>query len=161
MVQVLTLNPYEIDYKMDLEEGDITVQLAEADFGQDTVAVFSNPMQKGDYVTIAGDGKVKKAGASDPVYGQLIDRPAWNKERPTESKTSGNYTPRIGTIRFNCDYIHAVPLVAANQAIDAGDKIKYQGDNKFDKGEGNGISLNKKEANVGGKVTCMFGVRLM
>lgn len=165
MVQIETYNPYEIDIKFDLEEGDITVVDVEADFGQDTALMVANPLKKGDYVALSTTSKtVKKAAAGDVVIGQLIDNPSWNKVRPSEDTTAGNYQKRIGTIRLNCDYVHAVKLdPTSEKAIAVGDPIKYVGNNLFDKSTtANGtMSLYSAAALSGDKITVMYGVRPM
>lgn len=166
MVVIKTYNPYEIDMPMSLNEGNVTVyDDVEADFGKDSVAILEKPFKKGDYVALdEKDFTVKKAEEGDTIIGQLIDEPAWNGDRPTETTTYGEYEARMGTIRMNCDYVHAVKLVDENTAVAVGDSVEYKGDNEFDKaasGDGTNMALQTAEALSGAKITVMYGLRPM
>lgn len=167
MVQIETYNPYEIDIKFDLNEGDITVKKGvEADFGRDDVHLFENELFKGDYVTFdTADKTVKKAAEGDDVIGQIITHPSWNGKtmRPTADASEGTYTPRKATVRLNCDYVHAVKLADDNAAIVVGDPIAYAGNNEFDKASSdNGtFSLYNADALSGDTITVMYGFRPM
>ena len=166
MAIIRTYNPYDIDMPMSLNEGSVTVyDDVEADFGKDSVAILEKPFRKGDYVALdETDFTVKKAEKGDVIIGQLIDEPAWNGDRPVESAEYQEFEPRVGTIRMNCDYVHAVKLPDENQEIVIGDSVEYAGENEFDKaasGDGTNMALQGAEAMAGGKITVMFGLRPM
>lgn len=167
MVKIETYDPYEIDIAYNLNEGDLTIlEDVEGDFGTlDKVATFSKTLKKGDYVTLdkTADKTVKKAVKGDKIIGQIIDAPAWKGNRPRESKTYGNYTNRVATVRMNCDYIHSVKLISQNDAVSVGDSISYEGNNEFNKATAanDNIALKSAAALSGAKIPVAYGLRYM
>ena len=162
MVKIQNYDPYEIDIKFDVEEGDVTVKTGFADFGKDDVFFFSKEIKKGDYVALDTTSMtVKKATKADKIIGQVIDEPAFKGDRPKEDTTSGNYTRRVATVRLWGDYAHSVQLKAENKAIAMGDSVAYEGDNVFDKATtaNTTIALETAEALKAPKVLVLFGYR--
>lgn len=157
MVQIEQYSPFETDIWFYAEEGDATKY---TDVENKEALVLSDEVKKYDYVTLdTADKTIKKAGADDIIIGQVIDNPAFRKDRPAESSQSGEYNKRICTVRLFGYYVHNVQLKAENSAVAVGDAVEYQGDNTFDKADsGNAIALVSAKAGEASKIPVLVGL---
>jgi len=149
MVQIENYKPFETDIWFYAEEG--TATKYKGTDGEE-VLVMSAEVHKGDYVCLdtTADKTIKVAGANDTVIGQVIDHPAWRKDRPSATAQSGEYNKRICTVRLFAYYVHNVELKAENKAVAVGDTIGYVGNNVFDK-DANGKAIALQSATAGSK----------
>lgn len=164
MVKIGDYNPYEINQAFFVEEGDYSImESVQGIAGNDTVGVFSAPIHKYDYVTLADDEDklVKIAEEGDKIIGQVIDNPQFYGDRPNETAVSGEYNRRIATVQLWGDHVKAFKLVEDNQAVAVGDSIVFVGDNAFDKADSttDSIALTSAKANTGAKITVLLGYR--
>ena len=158
MVQIENYKPFETDVWFYCEEGTATKY---TDVENKEALVLSAEVKKGDYVTLdkTADKTVKVAGANDDIIGQVIDNPAWRKDRPSETSASGGYNKRICTVRLFGYYAHSVQLKAENAAIAVGDAVGYKGNNTFDKvNSGNAIALQSAKAGEASKILVLMGL---
>lgn len=158
MVQIENYKPFETDVWFYCEEGTATKY---TDVENKEALVLSAEVKKGDYVTLdtTADKTVKVAGADDDIIGQVIDNPAWRKDRPNKSSLSGAYNKRICTVRLFGYYAHSVQLKEENAAIAVGDAVGYEGDNTFDKADsGNAIALQSARAGEASKILVLMGL---
>ena len=148
MVQIENYKPFESDIWFYAEEG--TATKYKGTDGEE-VLVMSAEVKKGDYVTLdtTADKTVKVAGENDTVIGQVIDNPAWRKDRPNVTSSSGDYNKRICTVRLFGYYVHNITLKEENTAVSVGDKVVYVGDNVFDKDNTNGKAIALISAGAG------------
>lgn len=158
MVQIENYSPFETDIWFYCEEGTATKY---TDVENKEALVLSDEVKKGDYVTLdtTADKTIKVAGADDDIIGQVIDNPAFRKDRPTETSQSGEYNKRICTVRLFGYYAHSVQLIEENAAITVGDPVGYEGDNTFDKASsGNTIALQSAKAGEASKILVLMGL---
>lgn len=147
MVQIENYKPFETDIFFYCEEG--TATKYKGTDGEE-VLVMSAEVKKGDYVTLdTADKTIKVAAKADDIIGQVIDNPAWRKDRPNQTSASGEYNKRICTVRVFGYYIHNVKLKAENAAIAVGDRVGYEGNNVFDKDNTNGKAIALVSAKAG------------
>ena len=147
MVLIENYKPFETDIWFYAEEG--TATKYKGTDGEE-VLVMSDEVHKGDYVTLdTADKTIKVAGENDDVIGQVIDNPAWRKDRPNQTSTTGTYNKRICTVRLFGYYVHNVELKAENSAVAVGDTIAYKGNNVFDKDNTNGKAIALVSAKAG------------
>lgn len=159
MVQIENYKPFETDIWFYAEEGNATKY---TDVENKDALVLSAEVKKGDYVCLdtTADKTIKKAGENDTIIGQVIDNPAFRKDRPTASASSGEYNKRICTVRLFGYYVHSVQLKAENSAIAVGDSVAYKGNNVFDKaGSANKtIALQSAKAGSQAKIPVLMGL---
>ena len=158
MVQIENYKPFETDIFFYCEEGTATKY---TDVENKEALVLSAEVKKGDYVALdtTADKTVKVAGAGDTIIGQVIDNPAFRKDRPTQTSQSGDYNKRICTVRLFGYYAHSVQLKAENAAVAVGDAVAYQGNNTFDKANsGNTIALQSAKAGDASKILVLMGL---
>ncbi|WP_409200640.1 hypothetical protein [Methanobrevibacter sp. DSM 116169] len=162
MVKYRDYDPFSADLPVQVKEGDIEVREAIQSFGKDNIWIIGDEIKKGDYVTIDNTEEeftVKKAGASDTVYGRIIDEPRFEGTRPIESTDAGDYQMRIATVRLFGVFAPALKLQDTNAVIKAGDSIAYAGDNLFKKATGTttNVALEGAAANTGKKIMVLTG----
>lgn len=147
-MQIENYKPFETDIFFYCEEGSVTKYTGT---DGEEVLVMSAEVKKGDYVTLdtTADKTIKVAGKNDVIIGQVIDNPAWRKDRPNQTSASGGYNKRICTVRVFGYYIHNVKLKAENSAIAVGDRVGYEGNNVFDKDNTNGKAIAIVSARAG------------
>ena len=159
MVQIENYKPFETDIWFYCEEGNATKY---TDVENKDALVLSAEVKKGDYVCLdtTADKTVKKAGSADTVIGQVIDNPAFRKDRPTASASSGDYNKRICTVRLFGYYVHSVQLKSENSAVAVGDSVAYKGNNVFDKAgsANNTIALQSASAGSQAKIPVLMGL---
>lgn len=157
MVQIENYKPFETDIFFYCEEG--TATKYKGTDGEE-VLVMSAEVKKGDYVALdTADKTIKVAGANDDIIGQVIDNPAWRKDRPNQTSATGQYNKRICTVRVFGYYLHSVQLKEENAAVSVGDSIGYEGDNTFDKADsGNAIALQSAKAGEASKILVLMGL---
>ncbi|MCF0116002.1 MAG: hypothetical protein HUJ56_11680 [Erysipelotrichaceae bacterium] len=130
---------FDVDISFAVKEGDLSyTEDAIGDNGTTRTWALTAPMKKGDFVELVPDERltVTKATGDKPIFGELISNPEWvSKTRfPKDNRTDGEYPRRRATVRIYGAYIHELPLVESNTAIQSGDYLAYDADEgKFDK----------------------------
>lgn len=127
MAEILDYDAGDIEIPMFLEEGTCTVtDNVQGPNGTLTTYTFESELKKGDTVILHTTDKTVKApsaGATE-LFGKIIDTPRWVGNKPTSTKTTGNYQRRVATIRIFGSGVYPVDVEAANSAIAVGKSIK-------------------------------------
>jgi hypothetical protein len=157
---VLKKGEFGIHYTGKAKEGNLTIVETDGLKGTRIEPVFSNPLRKGQYVKLVDDYTFERADlATDEIIGIVQSKPEYpDGYVPTEDAVDGSYVKRDVVIELFGGNIKTVNAKEANPEIEPGDSVKYDGNQRFTKGDNDDTrALNGVLANTGDEIDVLFG----